>query len=259
MRATLPALLAAAVLAIAAITALAAPHEASTQAGPELTNQYLLHTVSRDVLPDVGIEFIDITASTASEASYRYRIRNVGDAPADLSRFTLQAWFSADAVLQKGVDQPAGVIGFTISLAAGATLEAESSAQNGDAPIDTHPYLILEVDSAGAVVESNPFNNVLAARRPPADLVADATITWDMANNRATVFWSFRGSLYNIPDRGFRIETPGFGVQTVPPGARDISVPFNPVTGERPCFARVAAILEGDRTWPAVETNNLCN
>ncbi|MCA9829238.1 MAG: hypothetical protein R3B97_06075 [Dehalococcoidia bacterium] len=259
MRSILPALFGAAVLVTLAIAALAAPRQASTQAGAELTNQYLLPGVSRDVLPDVGIEFIDITASSGTEATFRYRIRNVGDAQADLSRFTLQAWFSSDAALQKGLDQPAGVIGFTISLAAGATLEAESSAQNGDAPIETHPYLILELDSAGAVVESNPFNNVLAARRPPADLVADATITWDMANHRATVFWSFRGSLYGIPDRGFRIETPGFGVQTVPPGARDITVPFNPVTSERPCFARIAAILEGDRTWPAVETNNLCD
>lgn len=257
MRAFLPAFTGAAVLAILAAASLSAPHGASTQAG--LANRYILQTVSRDVLPDVGIEFIDITASGPTDAAYRYRIRNVGDAPADLSRFTLQAWFSSDPVLQKGIDQPAGVIGFTISLAAGATLEAESSAKNGDAPIETHPYLILEVDSAGAVVESNPFNNVLAARRPPADLVADATITWDAANGRATVFWSFRGSVYGIPDRGFRIETPGFGVQTVPPGVRDVSVPFNPITGQRPCFARIAAILEGDRTWPAVQTNNLCN
>ncbi len=259
MRMRLLAVMGAAALAISVVGGLASVRTAATQAGPELTNRYLVHLVSRDVLPDVAIDFIDITESGPASAGFRYRLRNYGDAPADLSRYTLQAWFSEDATLQKGLDEPAGIIGFTISLAPGASLEAEYSAQNASAPIDTHPYLIVEVDSAGAVVESSLFNNVRAARRPPADLVADATISWDTANNRATVFWTFRGSLYDIPDRGFRVETPGFGVQTVPPGTRDITVPFNPVTGQRPCFASVAAILEGERTWPAVQTNNLCD
>lgn len=258
MRMRLLAIMGAAALA-AGVGGFASFRTSGAQPAPTLSNRYPVQLVSRDVLPDVAIELIEITASAPTSASFRYRLRNYGDAPADLSRFTLQAWFSEDDLLQKGSDEPAGVIGFTISLAPGATLEATYDAQNASAPIATHPYLLVEVDSAGAVVESSVYNNVRAARRPPADLVADATISWDVANNRATVFWTFRGSLYGIADRGFRVETPGFGVQTVPAGTRDVTVPFNPVTGQRPCFARVAAILEGERTWPAVQTNALCD
>lgn len=259
MRTRLLAAMGAAALAAAALGGLTSLRTSGAEPGPVLGHRSLVPLVSRDVLPDIAIDLIEITGSGPTSASFRYRLRNDGDAPADLSRFTLQAWFSEDELLQKGLDEPAGVIGFTISLAPGATLEATYDAENASAPVATHPYLLVEVDSAGAVVESNVFNNVRAARRPPADLVADATITWDVANNRATVFWTFRGSLYGIADRGFRVETPGFGVQTVPAGTRDVTVPFNPVTGQRPCFARVAAILEGERTWPAVQTNALCD
>lgn len=111
MRMRLLAIMGAAVLAAAGVAGLASLRSSAAQPGPVLTNRYLVHFVSRDVLPDVAIELIEITESAPTSAGFRY-LRNEGDAPADLSRFTL-SWFSEDDLLQKGSDEPAGVIGFT--------------------------------------------------------------------------------------------------------------------------------------------------
>lgn len=237
----------------------AASRPAAQPAGAQGSQlRVVLPLVSRDVLPDVVIEAITVTRSDVDEAAFRYRIRNAGDAPADLSRFTMQAWFSVNETLEKQADIESGLTGFTVVLQPGALLEAEATASAPDAPITAFPFLILELDSAGSVVESNTLNNVRAARRPPLDLVTGVQLAWDEAASRATVTWTFRGASYGIADEGFRIEAPGFGVQEVPAGTRAVTIPFNPLSGARPCVARVAALRAGAEPWPAVESNRLC-
>jgi hypothetical protein len=218
----------------------------------------VLPSVSRDVFPDVVVEQVAFLSADIFEAAFRYRVRNIGDAAADLAKFTMQAWFSEDAALDKGTDLEAEVIGFAVSLAPGAVLEAEATATNGEAPVSSHLYLLLELDSAGAVTESDTSNNVRAARRPPLDLLRDVELAWDEDEEEATVSWTFNGAAHGIGEGGFRVEAPGFGTQEVPAGTRSVTVPFNPFTGARPCLAKVTVLSNTGPPWPPVETNRLC-
>jgi hypothetical protein len=231
-------------------------NETAAAQGAQL--RIVLPMVSRDVLPDLIVESITVTRSDITSADYRYRIRNVGDASADLPKFTMQAWFSADAALDKGVDLEAGIVAFTIVLAPGAVLEAEATAGEPAASISSYPYLILELNSAGSVVESNAANNAGSTRRPPLDLVGPVQLAWDNEADAATITWEFRGETYGIADEGWRVDVPGFGIQELPPGSRRLSIPFNPFTGARPCIARVTALRDGLPPWPTIESNRLC-
>ena len=228
------------------------------QASPALEVRAIVQFVSRDVLADLVIEDVAITETQPFGATFTYRIRNIGDDSADLSRFTLQAWFSTDGSLEKDRDAQAGLVGFTQVLVPLGALELSMTAANGDADVVRYPYLILELNSAGAVREASTANNMRAVLRPPLDLVSRVELSWDAALNRATVTWEFSGTGHGIPDLGFRIDAQGFGVQEVPPGTRSIMIRFNPVTGERPCIARVTAIREGNGSWPPVLSNRLC-
>jgi hypothetical protein len=245
----------AAVLVAALVSASGPRPEAAAQSS---SMRIIVPFLSREVLPDVIIESIVITRTDTLEADYTYRIQNAGDAPADLSKFTMQAWFSTDAALDKGPDLEAGVVAFGVTLAPGAVLEASAVAEHPSADIATYSYLVLEIDSAGAVVESNTANNVRAVVRPPLDLVSDVLLAWDEPNERAIATWVFNGELYGLIDAGFRVEAPGFGTLEVPAGTRQVFIPFNPFTGERPCIVRVQPLIQDGGVWPAVESNRLC-
>ncbi len=246
--------------AVALLAALRPPARAPqpVEAASSLPVRGIVQFVSREVLPDVVIDSVNITETQPFGATFTYRIRNVGDDAADLTRFTLQAWFSPDAALDKATDVPAGIFGFTQPLEPLAALELSATATGGDADVIRYPYLILELNSAGTVHESSTANNVRAVLRPPLDLVGAVDLAWDQATSRATVTWAFNGAAYGVPDLGFRIEAPGFGTQVTPPGTRSVTIRFNPVTGERPCIAKVAAIRDATTTWPAVTSNRLC-
>lgn len=233
-----------------------AGNEAARAQGAQL--RIVLPIISRDVLADVVIESITVTRSEVDEASFRYRIRNIGDAPAELSRFTMQAWFSPSAALDKATALEAGIAGFGITLQPGAVLEAEAEASAPQGSISTYPYLVLELDSAGAVTESNAANNTTATLRPPLDLLTNVQLRWDDESDTAIITWVFAGTVYGIADEGFRVEVPGFGTQEVSPGTRTLIVPFNPLSGARPCIARVTPLRAGAAPWPTVESNRLC-
>jgi hypothetical protein len=211
---------------------------------------------SRDVLPDVAIESVRITDTSIFGASFSYKLTNTGDDIADLSRFTLQAWFSQDGTLDKSVDIPAGVGTFTIGLQPGASFESTGSVSSQEADVTVYRYLILEIDSAGAVQEWTLTNNTFATRRPPPDLVSGVALMW-REDNVAVISWDFSGDANGIADLGFRVEVPGFGTQTMPPGVRAVQVPFGQ-NGTRPCVARVSAVKADGTFWPTVESNRLC-
>lgn len=248
----------AALLLAAVVLLVAGLGNARAQPQPQLTIRARIPQVTREVLPDVAVVAVVPTEATPFSLGYTYRILNAGDDSADLRRFTLQAWFSADATLSKDVDLPAGLSGFTNVLAPGAVFEATTTSSNREADVGQFPYLILEVSSGGVVVESNLANNIYAARRPPADLLTSVTMTWEVPLARATVTWRFNGASAGIPDLGFRIEAGAFGTQEVPAGTTSVSIAFNPLTQARPCIARVLARRDATTFWPAVETNRLC-
>jgi hypothetical protein len=230
----------------------------ATAQGAQL--RIVLPMMSREVLPDPGIETLAITGTGATESTFMYRIRNVGGAAVDLSNFTLRAWFSADETLQPEADVAAGDTAFSVTLAPGAAIEASAVARAEAGAIAAYPYLVVTLTSDGGVPESSTANNTALARRPPLDLIVSPLITWEPPGepNRAAISWNYRGQAYGIPDEGFRVEVPGFGTQEVPAGTRSIDVPFNAVTGERPCLARISALRTGAEPWPAVESNRLC-
>ncbi len=223
-----------------------------------LTLRVVIPLVGRDVFPDVAVESLVVTTGGRTDVTYLFRIRNIGDAEVEFSRFTIQAWFSADALLQKELDLPGSILGGATLLRPGDLFEASTTATNGEALEALYPWVILEVDSANTVVESETANNVFAARRPPEGLVGDPAIAWDVPLQRALVSWTFNGEALGIPDLGFRVEVPGFGAQTVGPGIRSVVVRFDPLTGTRPCVARVAPLTVEGYAWPAVQSNDLC-
>jgi hypothetical protein len=216
--------------------------------------------LSREVLPDPGIESVVVTSAAETSTGFRYRIRNVGGAAVDLSAFTMRTWFSADESLDSGADLPAGSAPLMGVLAPGASIEAQLVASAAGGNVVAFPYLLVQVDSGGTLAESSTANNRTSVRRPPPDLVFSPLITWEPAAEpeRALVTWNFRGAMYGVEDAGFRIDVPGFGAQEVPPGTRSLEIPFGP-GGERPCSATVAPLRPGSEPWPAVATNNLCN
>ena len=255
----LPLLFAFAAVGIVALAIGRGPGEHAPEAAAQGSQmRIVVPFLSREVLPDVVIESISVTGSQVFEASYTYRIRNIGDAPADLSTFTMQAWFSSDALLDKGSDPEAGVFGFSVTLAPGAVLEAEARAENLDADIAIYPYLVLEIASDGSVEESNTANNVTATLRPPLDLLTDVTLAWDEPNERSIVTWVFRGEVYGLEDAGFRISAIGFATLEVPAGTREVLIPFDPLTGARPCMVSVQPLILHGGVWPAADSNNLC-
>ena len=214
--------------------------------------------VGRDVYPDVAVEALVVTTGGRTDVTYLFRIRNIGDAEVEFSRYTIQAWFSADAVLQKDLDLPGSILGGATLLRPGDVFEASTTATNGDAIDTRYPWLVLEVDAANTVVEADFANNVLAVRRPPQGLVTEASIAWDLPLQRAVVSWVFNGEELDVPDLGFRVEVPGFGTQTVGAGIRSIVVRFDPLTGARPCVAKVSPLTVEGYAWPAVTSNDLC-
>jgi hypothetical protein len=222
-----------------------------------LTVRAIVAGLSRDVLADVSISSVAVVAAGTSSVEFVYRLQNAGDGEVDLGAFTLQAWFSADAELQKDRDLQGAIIGLATLLRPGEAFESRAAASNGDAILGAYPYLILEVDSAGTVPESAFFNNTFALRRPPPDLVFSVLVTWDLARQEARIEWTFRDS-YGIPDYGFRVEVPGFGAQIVGPGVRTAVVGFSRVTGARPCSASVAPLNKDGTPGPARQSNNLC-
>ena len=246
-----------AVVTLAAALATDAGNRPTPVAAQGSGQRIVLPLLSRDVLPDIYVESLDITRTGVLDAEFVYRIRNGGDDSADLSLFTLYAWFSMDNALD-AADAAAGVVTFGVTLAPGAALEATAIAQHATADLAAYPHLIVRVDSGGAVVESNLANNTGAALRPPLDLVTNALLSWDEPNGRAIVTWGFRGDLYGLEDAGFRVESPGFPTLEVPAGTREAIIPFDPVTGDRPCVARIVPMIEDGGVWPAVDTNRLC-
>ena len=114
------------------------------------------------------------------------------------------------------------------------------------------------MNSAGAVAEDDYTNNVGAALRPPGGLVADVHIAWDLPAGQASVSWTFGGAIRALPDLGFRVSIPGFGILEVPAGTRAIVVPFAPFTALKPCSATVAARNAEGYYWPGVASNTLC-
>jgi hypothetical protein len=234
-----------------------APARAVDEDSPSLSVRAIVAGLSRDVLPDVSITSVAVVAAGPSSVDVLYRLQNAGDGEADLGAFTLQAWFSADAELQKDRDLQGAILGLASVLRPGEVFEARAAASNGDASLAGYPYLILEVDSAGTVAESASFNNIFVLRRPPPDLIFSVRITWDLARQEALIEWTFNDS-YGIPDYGFRVEVAGFGAQIVGPGVRTAVVGFARVTGARPCSASVAPLNKDGTPGPARQSNDLC-
>jgi hypothetical protein len=231
---------------------------AADDANPPLAVRGRLPMLSRDVLPDVRVESIVFTQALEFGAGFHYRIRDDGLAPVDLSRFTLQVWFSADTTLDKDRDKQGAILSLTPILRTGETFEGEANASSPDADTGAYPYLIVEVDSAGAVVEDSLTNNVGVARRPPSGLLTGVTIAWDLAGKEAVVDWTFNGDAKGVPDLGFRVTIPGVGTFDLPPGTRSLGSPFSAFSESKPCNAQVAVLNSDGYYWPAVSTNSLC-
>jgi hypothetical protein len=108
------------------------------------------------------ITFTNINPGTS--CSYTYTIRNIGASPLDLTKFTLQAYISQDAVFGAG-DQAGG----GTQLDAGGTLDTgetytESWSSNGDV-VNTYEYLIVDFfDDTATVTECNTANNQVIKR-----------------------------------------------------------------------------------------------
>ena len=139
---------------------------------------------------------------------------------------------------QKDRAQQGAIFSISAFLRAGETYEGEAQAANANADTSAYPYLIVEIDSAGAVAEDDYSNNSAAVRRPPGGLLSAA---WGLAAGRAAVTWTFNSAAGGLGDLGSRISLPGFGAQEVPPGTRSLDGPFAPFTG---------AALLGERRGP---------
>ena len=219
----------------------------------------IVPVLSRDVRPDIRVESVTLTETLEFGAAFTYRIANVGAGDATLASFTIQAWFSADVTLEKDRDLLGAILSIGPKLRAGEVFEAEALASNANADTFAYPFLIVEVDSGGSVLEDDYANNVGAARRPPADLVSNVVLIWDLAAGVAQVHWDFNGPARGLADLGFRVVVPGFGAQEVPRGTRDLTVPFAPFTGAKPCFARVSPRSVDGYYWPGILSNTLCS
>ena len=251
-----------ATLALAAgmtIGGMRTPAAADSPVAPALTPRAYVPFISRDVLPDLRVTSIRLTETLEFGAAFTYRIQNRGMGNANLAQFTIQAWFSADSALQKDRDLQGAILSISPFLRAGETYEGEAQASNASADTFAYPYLIIEVDSAGAVAEEDYSNNSGVVRRPPGGLLSDVVIAWDLAGGRATVTWAFNGAARGLADLGFRVALPGFGAQEVPPGTRSLEVPFAPLTGAKPCSAAVSALNSDGYYWPPTNSNSLCS
>ena len=250
-----------AALACAAVLAFlswGAPAVADAPPAPLLLPRAYIPFASRDVLPDLRVASIRLTETLEFGASFTYRVQNRGLGNANLAQFTIQAWFSADPFLQKDRDLQGAIFSISPFLRAGETYEGEAQAANANADTFAYPYLIIEIDSAGAVAEDDYSNNAAAVRRPPGGLLSAVQLAWDLSAGRATVTWTFNGAARGLTDLGFRINLPGFGAQEVPPGTRSLDVPFAPFTGAKTCSASVAALNPDGYFWPATISNSLC-
>ena len=176
------------------------PAGADSPVVPGLAPRAYFPFISRDVLPDLRVESIRLTETLEFGASFTYRVENQGLGNANLAQFTIQAWFSSDPVLQKGSDLQGAILSISPLLRAGETYEGQAQASNAAADTFAYPYLIIEIDSAGAVAEDDYSNNSGVVRRPPGGLLGDVVITWDLVAGRATVNWAFNGAAQGLVD-----------------------------------------------------------
>lgn len=198
--------------------------------------------------PNLAVIDVRVASATDTTAGYTFTVTNLGGSAIDLGDFIVQSWLSADAVLDKPGDAAAAGLGLqSVVLAPGASSEGQFAAP---APTGvtfaSHPFLIIEVHSDGAVTETSYTDNVYPVRVPWA-LVHDVAVQWVDGTTATRVTWQFTPDPPYYADAGFRVELAGGHTVTVPAGAREVTVPLDQTGGGLSCFATVYPLdADGD-------------
>lgn len=169
---------------------------------PETATQYLLLTVSDNQvtetnpnnnlgsvqilpkLPDLIVTNVQVLDYTSNSIQYSYTISNIGSVAANKADIAVQAYVSADTVINGG-DAAAGGSLLDIS---GQLLPGESvngSFSSGVVGGTVHPetatqYLLIMVDNGNQVAEQNENNNLGYVQIPiilPDLLISNVTLT----------------------------------------------------------------------------------
>lgn len=180
--------------------------------------------------PDLVLTELVVTSWTVNRIDYRYTLKNIGNAPANLDGPTseqydnvkVQAFLSADTIFNNAGDVAAGgsIIGLSPlgQLAPGASFTG-SFGGSVTVNLAATPYLTLKVDWGEVVAESNETNNTLAVRIPanPAPVISGVSpnpfpraVNWERriitisgANFQpgAKLLFKIVGTSYTYPDR----------------------------------------------------------
>jgi Concanavalin A-like lectin/glucanases superfamily/Putative metal-binding motif/PKD domain/SprB repeat/CARDB/Fibronectin type III domain len=105
---------------------------------------------------DLVVTNLQVTA-LSPYIQYSYTIKNIGTVSANLSSAILQAYVSSDIILGNTGDLGAGGTYLSGSLASNAVINGNFS--GGVVNTNTHPYLVIKVDSNNGIVECNESNN----------------------------------------------------------------------------------------------------
>jgi len=139
--------------------------------GPEIADgrdwaMYIEYNIG---LPDLIVAELSVLSydEELNTIAYSFTIQNVGTAAADGDLVAVQAFVSADAIFNNGNDLAAGGTYLFPSpglLYPGDTFSAtfSSGIPDGDFTVAAYPYLVMMVDWAEAVVESDETNNTRA-------------------------------------------------------------------------------------------------
>jgi hypothetical protein len=118
------------------------------------------------LLPDLIVERIVFTAADGGNHYWTATLKNVGTAPVDMDFVVVQAFYSADANLDLGVDAAAGGRVAAVNTWILEPGESMNVPWHSGTPGPEHNYLLVMVDYGDKIEESDETNNVGAALLP---------------------------------------------------------------------------------------------